>query len=301
MSWADRGSSHPARRSPWPHRLRHPGFAGTARIADDARGPVGGGLRPREGSHDYVDWSKTACASHRQGAGKPDWKAASPGFRRTGSGQRVHGALYAGQGRRKVQRLRQLCGFPRNVGQRQRCNAVKIMTPDHLHATVAIAAMKQGQACMMHKPLANRLHEARLVIDTARKTGGRHAFFCRPATGPIPSRSSLDNHGAIGKLRGNSQLVQSPGVAPIPTLPDRTPSLCRRISIGTLVGTLADRPYHPHYTNAVFRGWYEFGGGAWPTWATTAFGRSSIISARFAHCCRITSHSSLQDGGPCPQ
>ncbi|HNU79095.1 MAG TPA: hypothetical protein PKM75_12080, partial [Prolixibacteraceae bacterium] len=28
------------------------------------------------------------------------------------------------------------------------------------------------------------------------------------------------------------------------------------------LGPVPDRPYHPHYTHAVFRGWYDFGGGS---------------------------------------
>src|SRR5207302_823529 len=50
-------------------------------------------------------------------------------------------------------------------------NAVKIMTPDHLHGVISIAAMKKGKHAIMHKPIANRLKEARMVIDTARERG----------------------------------------------------------------------------------------------------------------------------------
>ena len=28
------------------------------------------------------------------------------------------------------------------------------------------------------------------------------------------------------------------------------------------LGPALDRPYHPHYTHTVFRGWYDFGGGS---------------------------------------
>ena len=47
-------------------------------------------------------------------------------------------------------------------------NAVKVMTPDHTHATISIAALKKGKNVIVHKPLANRLLEARAVIQTAR-------------------------------------------------------------------------------------------------------------------------------------
>src|SRR4030042_1211224 len=49
-------------------------------------------------------------------------------------------------------------------------DAIKIMTPDHLHATVAIAAMNKGKHVITHKPIANRISEGRLTIETARRT-----------------------------------------------------------------------------------------------------------------------------------
>ncbi len=64
-------------------------------------------------------------------------------------------------------------------------DAVKIMTPDHLHATIAIAAMKKGKHVVMHKPIANRLYEARQVIETARTS--------KVATHFIP----WDTHGSM--------------------------------------------------------------------------------------------------------
>ena len=56
----------------------------------------------------------------------------------------------------------------RPIGAEKALDAVLIATPDHLHATICIAAMKKGKNVMVHKPLANRMYEARLVIDTAR-------------------------------------------------------------------------------------------------------------------------------------
>ena len=49
-------------------------------------------------------------------------------------------------------------------------DAVKIMTPDHLHATISIAATKKRKHVLMHTPLSNRVAEVRMVVDSARKT-----------------------------------------------------------------------------------------------------------------------------------
>ena len=49
-------------------------------------------------------------------------------------------------------------------------DCVKIMTPDHLHASIGVASMNKGKNILVHKPLANRMNEAKLIMETARKT-----------------------------------------------------------------------------------------------------------------------------------
>ena len=44
------------------------------------------------------------------------------------------------------------------------------MTPDHLHATIGVAAMNKRKNILVHKPLANRMNETKLIMETARKT-----------------------------------------------------------------------------------------------------------------------------------
>jgi hypothetical protein len=44
--------------------------------------------------------------------------------------------------------------------------------------------------------------------------------------------------------------------------PTETPPVPRDFNWDLWLGPVPDRPYHPNYTHAVFRGWYDFGGGS---------------------------------------
>jgi predicted dehydrogenase len=73
------------------------------------------------------------------------------------------------------------------------------MTPDHLHATISIAAMRKRRHVVMHKPLANRVAQVRMVVDTARKTGvATHLLAWH---GPLTAVPQMIADGASGDLK----------------------------------------------------------------------------------------------------
>lgn len=115
---------------------------------------------------------------------------------------------------------------------------------------------------MMHKPLANRLQEARLVIESARKTKVATHFLAANDGADIRTIKSWIDDGAIGPLREIHNWSNRPVWPQYPTIPTDTPPVPQGFDWQLWLGPSLDRPYHPHYTNAVFRGWYEFGGGA---------------------------------------
>jgi Oxidoreductase family, C-terminal alpha/beta domain/Oxidoreductase family, NAD-binding Rossmann fold len=141
-------------------------------------------------------------------------------------------------------------------------DAIKIMTPDHLHATVAIASMKKGKHVVTHKPIANRMYEGRLTIDTARKTGlSTHLLAWSRRPGYDLAKSWI-KAGFIGTLKEIHNWSNRPVWPQWQEIPSDKPPVPKGFDWSLWLGPVPDRPYHPHFTHAVFRGWYDFGGGS---------------------------------------
>ena len=138
------------------------------------------------------------------------------------------------------------------------------MTPDHLHATIAIAAMKKRKHVGVHKPIANRVAELRLVLQTQREMGVRtHLMAHQPATfASMLQVRQMILDGAIGTLKEIHNWTDRPFWPHFNSVPADRPAVPPTFNWQLWLGPSTDRPYHPHYTHAVFRGWYEFGAGS---------------------------------------
>jgi hypothetical protein len=174
------------------------------------------------------------------------------------------------------------------------------MTPDHLHATIAIAAMRKGRHVLMHKPLANRVAEARLVVETARQTKVATHFLAASAGDDVRRVASWIAQGAIGKLREVHNWSNRPVWPQYATLPTEQPAVPQDFDWSLWLGPSLDRPYHPHYTHATFRGWYEFGGGAvadmghyslWPVFQAFELDAPYAVESTPSHVCTVTNQA----------
>src|ERR1044071_5439333 len=89
---------------------------------------------------------------------EPDWRRGAPGIPGGREvGKDVIETAYASQrASEKFRGCATYSDFRELLEKEKDVNAVKVMTPDHLHATIAVAAMKRGKHILMHKPLANR-------------------------------------------------------------------------------------------------------------------------------------------------
>ncbi len=141
-------------------------------------------------------------------------------------------------------------------------DAVKIMTPDHLHGILCMAAIKKGKHVLVHKPIANRLVEGKKVIDMARKSKVITHLIPWDSNGSMDTVMKWINAGAIGTLTEVHNWTNRPVWPQYSEMPADKPPVPNGFDWDLWLGPEASRPYHPNYTHMVFRGWYDFGGGA---------------------------------------
>jgi hypothetical protein len=141
-------------------------------------------------------------------------------------------------------------------------DAVKIMTPDHLHGIITMAALKRNKHVTIHKPIANRLAEGKQVVDMAKKSNATTHLIAWEANFPMEETMKWINSGAIGNLKEVHNWTNRPVWPQYASMPTDTPPVPKGFNWDLWLGPESDRPYHPNYTNMVFRGWYDFGGGS---------------------------------------
>jgi hypothetical protein len=221
---------------------------------------------PNKDPLEYRDWDRSSLLNNlRRAVRDSNWRAGTeatiPGGREVG--RSLVEAYYAGQ--RPSGQYKGCAAYAdvREMLEKEKgIDAVKIMTPDHLHGVIAIAAMKKGKHVIVHKPLANRLKEAQQVIETARQTGVSTHLMPWDSNGDMGPVMALIASGAIGTLREVHNWSNRPVWPQYATIPTERPPVPPGLDWDLWLGPEADRPYHPNYTNMVFRGWYDFGGGS---------------------------------------
>ena len=251
----------------------------------------------KDGVH-YVDWSRDGRRRDiAQALNKPDWRKGGPIPGGRDVGKEIVELYYGGKSESgKFQGCNSYVDFRELLEKEKGIDAVKIMTPDHLHATISIAAMKKGKHVIMHKPLANRLVEARLVVEAARKTKVGTYFMPASAGEQVRTVAGWIREGAIGTLREIHNWSYRPVWPQYATIPTDTPPVPKDFDWDLWLGPAMPRPYHPHYTHAVFRGWYEFGGGSiadmghyslWPVFREFGLDNLAVVESTPSHVCTV--------------
>lgn len=262
---------------------------------------------PQKYATGYYDWSKNGLRDEiRTALQKPDWQPggdnAVPGG--LDNGKEIVDLYYSKfRGQEKLKGCNAYADFREMFEKEKDLNAVKVMTPDHLHGIIAMAAMKRGIGVTTHKPISNRLEEGRQVIDMAAKSKVTTHLIAWDSNGSMDQVMTWINEGTIGTLKEVHNWSNRPVWPQYPTIPTDKPAVPNGMDWDLWLGPEAERPYHPHYTNMVFRGWYDFGGGSmadmghyslWTVFKALQLEKPTIIEPTFSSVCGINDFAAFK-------
>ena len=220
---------------------------------------------PNTDSTNYVDWNlDTNRTMVRELLGDPTWGRQDGGVRAGREVARQIIERYYGRENRNGNSSgpRSYADFRELIDRETDLDAAVVITPDHTHATIAIALLEAGIAAISHKPVSNVVHEVRRAVEAARGASVPSHLL---AFGDFPDYYRIASwiaSGRIGTVREVHNWTSRPfwpqGRLNYPTEELSVPS---GFDWDLWLGPVPYRPYHPDYTFAVYRGWYDFGGG----------------------------------------
>jgi predicted dehydrogenase len=218
---------------------------------------------PNIDSQDYVDWSRNGNRDRiRKFLNEPKWGEGDKGIR---GGRNVAVEILeahytktnrAGAGIRSYGDFREMLEKETDI------QGVINITPDHQHGPINIAALRKNKAAISHKPVAHVLYEVRRTLDAARASKAPSHLLAYSNTPDRHTLAAWISAGAIGTVREVHNWTNRPfwpqGWQEYYKQGPKAPG---GLDWGLWQGPEPDRPYHPMYTHAVYRGWYAFGTG----------------------------------------
>jgi predicted dehydrogenase len=164
-----------------------------------------------------------------------------------------------GEARQQFPRARCYEDYRRMLEQRD-IEAVVISTPDHLHAPVALAAIRLGKHVYCEKPLAHSVHEVRMMMETAARQRVVTQMGTQIHAGDNYRRVvELIQAGAIGRVHRVHVWCSTRPAPGFRSAQETTPP--RGLNYDLWLGPAPYRPYHPSHLHFVWRWWWDFGGG----------------------------------------
>ena len=144
------------------------------------------------------------------------------------------------------------------------CDAVQVSTPDHMHAFIALDAMRRGKHVYCQKPLSHTVWEARQMRLQAAKSWVITQMGTQiHSAAEYRTAVKLARDGVIGKIKavhswqknpgnGYTKLTAAPAAGPVPA----------SVNWDWWIGVAPMREYAPDvYAPFKWRDWQDFGGG----------------------------------------
>jgi Oxidoreductase family, C-terminal alpha/beta domain/Oxidoreductase family, NAD-binding Rossmann fold len=218
---------------------------------------------PNRDTQNYVDWGPWGNRDQiREFLNDPTWGATDTGIHAGRDVARQIMETYYRQQNRPSRGIRSYEDYREMFEKESDIQGIVNITPDHQHGSINISALRKGKAAISHKPVASVLYEVRRTVEAAHQSSAPSHLL---AYSNSPDRHTLAawiNAGVIGTVREVHNWTNRPfwpqGMQEYhksgPPVPDG-------FNWPLWQGPEPDRPYHPSYTFAVYRGWYAYGTG----------------------------------------
>jgi Oxidoreductase family, C-terminal alpha/beta domain/Oxidoreductase family, NAD-binding Rossmann fold len=218
---------------------------------------------PNADSQDYVDWGPWGNRDDiRSFLGDPTWGAENTGIRAGREVARQIMEAYYRKENRPSAGIRSYEDFREMLEKESDIQGIVNITPDHQHGPINISALKKGRAAISHKPVANVLYELRRVVDAARASAAPSHLLAYINEHDQQVLGAWIAAGAIGAVREVHNWSARPyWPQGMQAYLASGPPVPKGFNWTLWQGPEPDRPYHPSYTFAVYRGWYAYGTG----------------------------------------
>jgi hypothetical protein len=218
---------------------------------------------PNRDTQNYVDWSNWGNRNQvRKFLEDQHWGAGDTGIRAGRDVARQIMETYYKKQQRAGAGIRAYEDYREMLEKETDIQGIVNITPDHQHGSINISALRKGKAAISHKPVASVLYEVRRTVEAAKQSGAASHLL---AYSNSPDRHTLAawlNAGAIGTVREVHNWTNRPFWPQGMQAYHKTgPAVPDGFNWELWQGPEPDRPYHPAYTFAVYRGWYAYGAG----------------------------------------
>ncbi len=222
-----------------------------------------------KGSGDYSEWGHYELRDKvRKLLEEPNWGGNAAEY--TGGTAGLEPARYvvdAYYAKRKGSGSAKGCAtyndFRELLAREKGIDAVIVGTPDHLHAPVAIAAMRAGKHVFCQKPMAHSILEARKMAEVARETGvATQVAIGNQASEATRRLCEWVWDGAIGPVREAINWSSRPFWPQGIERPAEAQPAPAGLDWDLWLGPAPYRPYNQAYQPFRWRGWTDFGCGA---------------------------------------
>jgi len=142
-------------------------------------------------------------------------------------------------------------------------DGVLVATPDHTHAIIAATAMTMGKHVYCQKPLTHSIYESRLLTRLAAKYKVATQMGNQANSGDgVRQVCEWIWNGEIGEVREVHAWTNRPIWPQGLQRPKETMKVPKTLDWDLFIGPAPMRPYHEVYTPWNWRGWWDFGTGA---------------------------------------